>query len=903
MTRERISLDGTWSFRFDPQASGALHVDGSWREIRVPRPWQSQFEDLRLQSGTAWYRRTFVAPPDWNGHSAILHFGAVDYYAEVWLNEVLLGAHEGGYLPFEFDVGPYLHFGEANEVVVRVTDPTPNAQRYPDWPFDEIPHGKQSWYGPTSGIWQSVWLERRSSLHVAGVRLYPDLGGDRLRAVFTLLQAAQQSCSAELCILAPEGTVVSQMSALVAAGDKSIDVRMAVPSPRPWSPADPCLYQLQATLLQEGQEADSVREAFGFRTIEARTGRLYLNGEPLYLRGALDQDYYPDTVTTPPSEEFLANSMRRAKEMGLNCLRCHIKVPDPLYFAVADRVGMLVWSELPSWRWFSDSAAERARVTLRGMVERDGNHPSIIAWTVVNEGWGLDLPNQVEHRAWLRQTYDWLKELDPSRLVVDNSPCWPNFHLQSDLDDYHLYRAIPDHVADWDYDLGAFAARQLPTFGRGAEVTRSGEEPLILSEFGSWGLPDVDLLVDGQGREPWWFETGFEWGDGSACPHGVRQRFYAWHLDSVFGTWRAFVEATQGQQLIGVKHQVESIRLHSSIAGYVITELSDAHWECNGLLDMQRNPKAFHDELAAINADTVIVPRCDRMAYWAGEPVVVRTAVAHGAGSKMQQAQLHWHCSTGAAGSGLAAPAVDVGQVVHTPTVVFPAPQVSEATMAELELELVSPEGQRLAANRVPLAFLPRRSTSDFAGIALWAQDTRTSDALGTLGYRLVRDLRYAQVAVARSLDRALHSYIYGGGQVLLLANAPDAVGPYVPGIRAVARKGSPWEGDWISTFSWLRRCGPFARLPGGPLLDLSFQRVIPEYVLTGFGPFDYETDVHGGLFVGWVHKPVALLAERRLGKGRVVLTTLRPMVDSAGVDPVATTLLDALIALARGGA
>ena len=163
MIRERLSLDGPWGFQFDPDGSSASSPTTSWRPVVVPAPWQAQFAELRDRAGTAWYRRTFETPPGWAGSAVILHLGAVDYHAQVWLNGTLLGNHEGGYLPFEFDVGMQLRAGASNELLIRVTDPTADPQRYPDFPFDEIPHGKQSWYGPLSGIWQSVWLERRSA--------------------------------------------------------------------------------------------------------------------------------------------------------------------------------------------------------------------------------------------------------------------------------------------------------------------------------------------------------------------------------------------------------------------------------------------------------------------------------------------------------------------------------------------------------------------------------------------------------------------------------------------------------------------------------------------------------------------------------------------------------------------
>ena len=284
-------------------------------------------------------------------------------------------------------------------------------------------------------------------------------------------------------------------------------------------------------------------------------------------------------------------------------------MPDPRYYAVADRVGLLIWTELPNAGRLTAQARVRAEATLRGILERDGNHPSIFCWTILNENWGTDLVHSAEDRAWLRRTVDWLKAADPDRLVVDNSPIAPSFHLRSDLEDFHFYAAIPDHRRSWDGFVEALAARPAWTYGPGGEVVRTGDEPLLCSEFGNWGLPDPQRLRGADDAEPWWFETGHDWGDGAAYPHGIENRFRAAGLERVFGSLGAFVEAAQWQQYRALKYQIETMRRQPALAGYVITEFTDCHWESNGLLDMRRNPRVFHDAFAAINAETVVVPQ------------------------------------------------------------------------------------------------------------------------------------------------------------------------------------------------------------------------------------------------------------------------------------------------------
>jgi beta-galactosidase/beta-glucuronidase len=209
------------------------------------------------------------------------------------------------------------------------------------------------------------------------------------------------------------------------------------------SPAAPNLYTLRLVLRRGGDVVDEFEDCFGFRTIETRGGHFYLNGEPLYIRAALDQDYYPDTICTTPSTEFLEDEFRKAKELGLNCLRCHIKVPDPRYYEVADRMGLLIWTELPNMGLSTERSRARKLATLKGIIDRDGNHPSIICWTIINENWGVDLVYDPDHRAWLKEIYRWVKSYDPGRLVVDNSPLAPSSHIQTDIADYHFYAAFP----------------------------------------------------------------------------------------------------------------------------------------------------------------------------------------------------------------------------------------------------------------------------------------------------------------------------------------------------------------------------------------------------------------------------------------------------------------------------
>ena len=883
-TRARLSLDGIWSF--------AHESDGVWRQATVPAPWQAQFADLRHSSGRATYRREFTLP-ELAGRVAFLHFGAVSYGAEVSLNGEHIGQHDGGYLPFDLPI-PAALLRPTNTVEVRCHLPDGSDG------FAEIPHGKQSWYGPIGGIWQSVTLELRSPCHLQHCAIAADLATGQATARLTLSQPA----TPHLAILDPAGNVVAEGAS-----------PLTVPNVQPWSPDRPALYRLRVTLPDEVSE-----HTFGFRSIATKDGKILLNGRPFYMRAALDQDYYPVGICTPPSLEFIEDQLLKAKALGLNMLRCHIKVPDPRYCEVADRLGMLIWTEIPNVGILTEASARRLRDTMAGILVRDGNHPCIVIWTLINEDWGIRTCEDPAHCRWLKDTFDWLKALDPTRLVVDNSPCNGNFHVKTDLADYHYYRSVPERRAEWDALTQEFAARADWVWSPFGDAERRGDEPLLVSEFGVWGLPDpAQVTLDG--AEPWWMETGAAWGDGAALPHGVQDRFAALQLGSVFGSFTDFIKSAQWYQFANLKYEIETMRAHPALQGYVITEFTDVHWESNGLLDMNRNPRVFHDQFSTINADVVILPGIAHYATWAGQDFAFPVEVASG-GTALDACDLLWRSDDGASGRltlpAIAALAKGVAGTIRL------TPVASANRMMRIDFSLVE-AGQTRATNSVEIAvyaarpILPRPSVS--------TRDPTVAAFAQALGYAVVPGPE-ADIVLARSLNAADIAAMQAGKRYVVFADGANKTqrnlrvdeGPreqpfipivddtpglprysdsLLPNITLIARHGTMWRGDWIAGFSWVRRQGPLAALPGGPLFDLSFDRVVPHHVMAGFKNWEFGGPVHAGIVVGWVRKPAALIAERRVGRGGLVASTFRLFNDAALVDPVATILFDALITLA----
>jgi len=893
LEHSRISLDGVWQFLHVATDGGGL---AEVRSINVPGPWQAQFQDLRARAGIGIYKRVVQLPDSWVKDRIFLRFGAVFHRATVWVNGAHIGDHDGGFLPFKFDITEQI-VDPLLEITVKIESPTDDPEEFPDSPFSEIPFGKQSWYGPLSGIWQSVSLDRRIADHLASVRIFSDLNTGKVLLHVRFDQPLLEHCSIETTLMDPDGAPRNALSGIGSCGMQTAVLETQVADPRPWSPDDPKLYGLHARMVREGTVVDECSARFGFRSIESRDGRLYLNGAPFYMRAALDQDYYPEMICTPPSTAFLEDQFRKAKELGLNTLRCHIKAPDPRYYEVADRIGLLIWAELPNGGFSTIRSRARKERTLHGILDRDGNHPCIVCWTLINENWGVDLVHDPHHRKWLKELYQWVKAYDPTRLVVDNSPLAPSFHVQTDIADYHFYAAIPDSRPDWDQFVRSFASRPDWLFSREGDAEITGREPLICSEFGNWGLPHPNLLLDKGGNEPWWFETGHDWGEGVMYPHGVEIRFVDWSLDRVFGDFRSFIIATQWQQYRALKYEIETLRRRSEIAGYVITEFTDCNWESNGLLDMERNPRVFHKIFHAINSDTIIIPTWTRVSYWASEIARVGISVAHGGPRALPAATL-WAALDGveiysAKTLGMEAPAV-----MDVAAIDVPIPEDTHSKMRRLVLELRSVDGAVLAKNYLDLATNALRDPSEL-NLPVWSPDPVICERLRLLGYNPTQDCDNAVVAVATTSEDWLAPFVRNGGRLVFLPSSECSLYPFFPhwqNVRVMARNGTMWRGDWASSFAWLRRRGAFARIPGGPLIDESFDRVIPQHVITGCNLLDFQARVHAGLVVGWVHRPVALCVERNYGRGCMVVSTFQLFKDPPGEDPAATSLLDALV-------
>jgi hypothetical protein len=420
---------------------------------------------------------------------------------------------------------------------------------------------------------------------------------------------------------------------------------------------------------------------------------------------------------------------------------------------------------------------------------------------------------------------------------------------------------------------------------------------MVVSEFGNWGLPDLSKLRSCYGgAEPWWFETGIEWADGVAYPHGMEQRYRAYHIDKVFPTISDLASASQRMQYTALKYQIEQLRRNPAIVGYVITEFTDVLWEANGLLDICRNPKSYFDAIGEVNSADALIPLdWERVAYWEGERCEVRLALSHFSNYDLRNCRVEWRldCCPELHGTfenlgPMRAKLTTIG------TVVFEVPHLERSVRSRIELRLVAADGSVVTTNRHELYLFPRRA--EINGVRLHVPGLpRLAARLGDLGYELVEDAAVADLVVVETLTDAWRRHAQSGGQVLWLAETGESFQTHLGSWGVAQRDGRSWQGDWVSTMNWIRQDQMFNGIPSNGTVDFAFADLTPELVLVGLTPRDFASRVHAGLFVGWVHHVVATIADRPIGRGRLMACTYR-LREHLGINPVATILVDDMI-------
>ncbi|MDX1952795.1 MAG: glycoside hydrolase family 2 [Verrucomicrobiota bacterium] len=748
-----INLNGPWQFRFDGEKIGEkegwFQPDGlPWREqIIVPFCWESlaawgegdsagnenyyatrvfknPLEVTRQNHRHApryevgWYRREITIPthPAWEGKRVILIVGAADFFTDCWCNGKHLGHHEGGYLPFEFDITDSLESRADGKwhgwVVFRVEDPMDNKEQ---------PVGKQwRWYTTNSGIWQTVYIEPRSPVYLQNFFISPDI--DAGTALFEVE-----------CVNAETGCVLfAQITPPCSGQPFDIEIPIANNTGRQlvrinplhlWNPNEPHLYRVRFELRDGGSVRDLVHSYFGMRKISHMPTAdptapevLTLNNVPRYLRGALHQAYYPEGVYTAGDVERFKNDIEFAKKVGFNFLRVHIKLEDPLLLYYADTMGMLIMADFPNFGEGGDTPLGRQRyeTMMRAAIKRDFNHPSIFAWCLFNETWGfggqvefvklfsgdpagvaegnpppaaisgvsglvtqktteeaktkaegqdeadaavtkVKLSNQSSH-SWVQRMWELAKKLDTTRLIEDMSVVhWEHldYYAHGDTDINSWHFYMHDYSKAKEHIEKVVGATYVGSTFNYVEGFKQKSQPLINSEYGGIGALDGDRDVS------WSF-----------------------------------------------KFLTNELRRHGKVSGYIFTELHDVEWEYNGFMNYDRTPKQFGYDPRIINeSDTLPIDAPPMQRVKPGAKVTVPVASSHYSTTYKKNVVLKWHLggidTLGKLHQDIAVGAVPIPfphrSVAHAHTIELEMPH--QPMLCTLSIEALNSNGCRIASN------------------------------------------------------------------------------------------------------------------------------------------------------------------------------------------------------------
>lgn len=562
-----INLNGTWEFAFDDERVGdqqKWHLDRQDvfdQSIQVPFTFQSElsgigdtgFHDL------VWYRKSIEVPSDWKGKRTILHFGAVDYTATVWINGKWAAFHEGGHTPFQADITELLE-ADHNEIVLRVEDYSQDVT---------LPRGKQYWkedsasifYTRTTGIWQTVWLEAVDPAHIRKAKFTADIDQNEIKVRLFYSSATMQKELRTRLTITFAGEFVAQDEFVVTHTEHTRSIGLHDFNDhelgRWWSPEKPHLYDIQLELVEQDVVIDSVQSYFGMRKISIENGKLHLNNRPYFLRLVLDQGYFPDGILTAPSDEAFIQDIELTQAMGFNGVRKHQKMEDPRFLYWCDRKGLLVWGEAANAYNYSEEYVRRFTQEWQEVLERDYNHPSIVVWVPMNESWGIpNVKNDQRQQQHGLTLYHLTKSLDDTRPVIYNDG-WEM--METDLVAIHDY-AWQEEVLDERYASIEKAVHSLPgnreIFVGGA--TYQGQ-PILITEFGGIAYKKSE-----------WEGWGYSGADN---------------------------DEDYLQRLAAV---IRPLHRSPIVQGFCYTQLTDVEQEINGLVTYDRKPKVPLEDIRRI---------------------------------------------------------------------------------------------------------------------------------------------------------------------------------------------------------------------------------------------------------------------------------------------------------------
>ncbi|HMP29703.1 MAG TPA: glycoside hydrolase family 2 TIM barrel-domain containing protein [Saprospiraceae bacterium] len=527
--KDWINLNGLWDF--DIVIKDQPKPDKLAHKILVPFPIESSLSGVMQSVGKdneAWYQRRFTVPSSWKGKNILLHFGAVDWKSEIWLNGIKIASHEGGYNSFSVDITPYLNSVEQT-LSVLVWDPTSDGPQ---------PRGKQVkdprgiWYTPVTGIWQTVWLEPVTRSHISDLKITPDVDRSRIK-IQSILKHTEYGDLIKVNVLDKSAIIASE----TAAGTEEMDIH--IKNPKLWSPENPHLYDLNVQLIRGGKIIDEIKSYSAMRKISMKRDengimRMQLNNKDYFHYGTLDQGWWPDGLYTAPSDEALRYDIVKTKDFGFNMIRKHVKVEPQRWYYHCDKIGMLVWQDMPNgdrndgWQMRtmfegnenvrSPSSEKIYRKEWKAIIDMLYSYPSIVVWVPFNEGWGQFKTKEIT---------EWTMQYDPTRLV--NSASGGNHFKTGHILDVHNYPAPEMYLYDAD------------------RVT-------VLGEYGGIGLP-----IDG----------------------------HLWQKDRNWGYIQFKNSAEVTDEYIKYAEKLKKM-VKSGFSGAIYTQTTDVEGEVNGLMTYDR---------------------------------------------------------------------------------------------------------------------------------------------------------------------------------------------------------------------------------------------------------------------------------------------------------------------------
>lgn len=946
--RQRQSLDGTWQVVFDRNSEGR---ENQWvrnetfpRErqtsITVPSCWELTEKDYE---GVAFYRRTFKVPAGWEGKVVRLQFDAVNFLAEVWLNDTAVGVHEGGFTPFEFRVDDLLKLDEENTLILRVAGPI----LLQDKIIDGV--GKMEtpqWRGAiTGGIWQSVRLVATGPLYVKDVFIEPRISNNTAAFHLELAHSGERATPAQVDISIRSADrpdhVLAQTNETrrVTPGPNRQSLTLTIPDATYWSPDHPHLYRAEVTVACGGTITDRWHTRFGMREFTIRDKQFYLNGEPMYLKATFFEGLYPRKLAYPDSREMAVREIRLAKDAGFNMIRPWRKPPPPMWLDLADEMGVLTVGSLAIE--CMDFPAESARLPgwveneVRQSILRDRNRACVVQWELFNELKRPVLKRMLHPMAMLA------RRLDPTRLILDESGGWtqgatmylPYESEPTKFNDIHDYPGpqINEEVYNKLVLTGSKTHEQMRAMGRRGRLPGRNVVPGLMTFFSELGYGSLPDLVDNNQR---FAETG----NPLAPPTVYHRRLADGHqqalkesgFDKIYPDLRKF--CLDQQQIHGTanKRMIEAVRCNPMVKGYCIHALTAGDWIMGaGLLDLFRNPKTYaYEGTKAANQPQIVAIRMRPRNVYAerGTSIeitgvneleaitgILKVEVVSGDNRAVFTKNMDVNLAYGI--TRLFNEGVDTTSLKGTYTVKaqITAGDGSPITANEYSFDVFAAEQLTVPTRRIAVLD-PSNSLKPFlqaSGLAFEEFGAGTDRSLPVFVSQT-----QARTKERRDLFGKLREFVRVGGTAVYLqgggSKAPWARAGNASELLPVSARIKASIGLWLGMSHIVSAHPVFEGLPVNCMMGPVYENVWAEHTLLDVGVepiagtvgFDFAPDFaldrrhYYGPGDTWWGSDLAVVPH---GKGRCILSQLR-LIDNLGKDPVADKILFNLIEYATGG-